>query len=248
MKRSQCTPESHDEIISYHQLRTFIGIIGIILPVAVVLGCLLFGAGTYSWQISISHYYYSKMHIVFVCTLCVLGGFLITYRGKQDHPWESRLSNIAGYCAFGIASFPTRFDGFRLNENGTNQYLNLLEEVTKFWGGAHFVFACALFICFVIFCLHFFQMPDSLYTDPGEQAKFRRRRRTYKVCGWVIIASIVLIALFNFVIPPGEGLFKYSTFIFETTALWAFGIAWLVKGSVVWKNVPVARKLIAPLR
>ncbi|MBS1574205.1 MAG: hypothetical protein JST09_02780 [Bacteroidetes bacterium] len=248
MKKNDSIQGGYEEIISYQKLRTFIGITGISLPVAVVLGCFFLGAAQYSWQISISHYYYSKMHIVFVCILCVLGGFLITYKGKQDNPWESRMSNIAGFCAFGIVSFPTQFEGFRLNAEGTNQYIKLKEEVTKFWGGAHFLFAGALFVCFIIFCLHFFQKPDAPYTQADEIKKFNRRKRIYKICGWAIIVSIAMIVLFNFVIPPVEGFFKYSTFIFETTSLWAFGTAWLVKGSIIWKNIPVAKQIIKTIR
>lgn len=239
--------DNHEQIISYQKLRTFIGIIGVLLPFALVLGSFLFGAKEYALQHSISHYYYSKMHIVFVSTLCVLGGFLITYKGKPDEPWESRVSNIAGYCAFGVASFPTQFFGFRPPLNGTNQYLMLLNPVNDFWGNVHFVFAGALFGCFVIFCLYFFQKPDENYT--GLQAlKFKRRKRLYKICGWGIAISILLIALFNFVIKHKEGVFVYSTFIFETTSLWFFGTAWLIKGSMTWKSVPLLNKLIEPLR
>jgi hypothetical protein len=78
--------------------------------------------------------------------------------------------------------------------------------------------------------------------------KFKRRKRLYKICGWAIIISITLIALFNFIIEPTKGLFVYSTFIFETTALWAFGTAWLVKGSTALKKLPVVKEMIKPLR
>lgn len=236
--------EPSEEIISYQKLRAFIGIIGLLLPVAVVAGCFVFGDKDYSWQHSISHYYYSKMHIVFVCTLCVLGGFLITYKGKDK--WESRLSNIAGYCAFGIASFPTSFTDFRTPGDGTNQYIAVLTEISKFWNGVHFGFAAALFTCFVIFCLYFFQIPDDKYTGT-ELVKFKRRKRIYKICGWGILLSIILIAVFNFV-PPFKGTFAYSTFTFETTALWFFGTAWLTKGSLALKEVPVLKTMIKPIR
>ena len=136
-----------DEIISYQKLRAFIGVTGLLLPVLAVLGSFLFGAGKYAWQISISHYFYSTMHIVFICILCMLGGFLITYQGKT--PWESRFSNLAGYLAIGIAAVPTSFSGFKPKENG--EYLKLRNDVTEFWGGAHFGFAFALFTCFIIF-------------------------------------------------------------------------------------------------
>ncbi|HVM89473.1 MAG TPA: hypothetical protein VMT76_14900 [Puia sp.] len=248
MKRTTANADTHDEIISYQQLRTFIGLTGVLLPVAVVLGCYIFGAGNYSWQPSISHFYYSKMHIVFVCTLCVLGGFLINYRGKAVNPWENRVSNIAGFCAFAIASFPTQFDGFRPGKGGTNQYLELLASVNNFWGGMHFAFAGALFVCFIIFCLCFFQKPDKPYIEPTQQKKFRRRQRIYKFCGWGIAVSIVMIAVFSFGIKHKNGLLCFSTFIFETTSLWFFGTAWLIKGSEIWKDIPVLKKMIAPLR
>ena len=190
------------------------------------------------------------MHIVFTGTLCVLGGFLITYKGKRQKTgkaWESRVSNIAGFCAFGIAAFPTSFCGFQPPLGGSNQYLFLLNPVSKSWGTMHFVFAGALFFCFVLFCLYFFQQPDAVYAGELEK-KWKRRKAFYKICGWGIAISIVMIALFNFVINPSQGIWVYSTFIFETTSLWFFGIAWLVKGSAAWCHLPVVGKLVKPLR
>ena len=245
MQRQHASYGSHEEIISYAKLRTFIGIIGIALPVLVWLGCLILGAGKFSLQVSISHYYYSKMHIVFTGVLCVLGGFLITYRGKDK--WESKLSNLAGICAFGIAAFPTTIGAFLPPKDGTNQYLQILEAVTSGWGNLHFAFAAALFACFTIFCLYFFQKPDENYTG-RDVVKFRRRKWVYKICGWTIVISIILIYLFSFKFPHDTGILKYSTYIFETTSLWAFGTAWLVKGSTIWKTIPVMKNLVSPLR
>lgn len=233
-----------DKIISYSKLRAFIGITGIVLPVAAVLGCIFWGDGKQSVQISISHYYYSKMHILFTGVLCVLGGFLITYQGKDK--WESRLSNFAGACAFGIAICPTQFDGFIMKPGKENIYLLLTDPVTPFWGDIHFVFAGLLFASFVVFCLYFFQLPDN--PDDTGTRKFNRRKKIYKSCGWVIIASIALIFLFFKVPALKKGIFEYSTFIFETTSLWAFGLAWLVKGSQTLKRIPVIKNLVAPIR
>lgn len=241
-------PDNKEEIISYQQLRTFIGLIGIFLPFVLVLGCYLHGDGNYSWQPSISHYYYSKMHIVFVCALCVLGGFLITYKGKKADHWESRVSNLAGYFAFAVASFPTQSNTFRLNGNGSNQYLQLYKEVDKNWGALHFICAGLLFTCFVLFCLWFFQKPDAIYTQPEDIIKFKRRQRFYKICGWGIIISIVCIACFSSPKTNKQGLLQYTTFIFETTSLWFFGSAWLVKGSLFWKRYPILKWLVKPLR
>lgn len=244
----QGNPQSpvRDEVISYQKLRAFIGITGILLPVAVVVGCLILGTGEFFFQVSISHYYYSVMHIIFVCILCVLGGFLFTYRGKYKS--ESRLANIAGCCAFGIASFPTPVDGFIPNPYpAANQYLQLTNNVSGFWGNMHFAFAGALFVCFIIFCLYYFQKPDDNYTGT-ELVKFKRRKIVYKICGWAIVVSILMIGLYSLDVLPSTGVFRYSTFIFETTALWAFGTAWLVKGSAALQKMPVVKQLIQPLR
>ena len=107
------------------------------------------------------------MHIVFVGVLCVLGGFLITYRGKQAS--ESTLSNIAGCCAIGIASFPTGIGGFHPKPGSPNEYVTLFKPVSDAWGTVHFVFAFALFTCFIIFCLKYFQEPDSNYSGEPVQ-------------------------------------------------------------------------------
>jgi len=205
----------------------------------------MFGAGIYSWQKSISHYFYSTMHIAFVSILCVLGGFLITYRGKDK--WESRVSNLAGFFAICIAAFPTGSVGYLQDKDHKSQYLQLTKAVTEFWGGMHFAFAIALFACFIIFCLYFFQKPDAQYHG-DELKKFKKRKLIYTICGWVIIFSIAMIPLFIFVIKSKEGIFVYSTFIFEAIALWAFGTAWLVKGSAALKSIPVVKNMIQRLR
>jgi hypothetical protein len=171
--------------------------------------------------------------------------FLLPIKAKVHG--ESRLSNLAGFLAIRIAAFPTAFNGFLPGRDGVNQYLQLRSDVTEFWGHVHFGFAFALFTCFTIFCLHYFQIPDEKYQGT-DLVKFKRRKLLYTICGWAIIISIVLIALFNFIIKPTKGLFVYSTFIFETTALWAFGTAWLVKGSAVLKKLPVIKKMINTLR
>jgi hypothetical protein len=244
-EKNNLMQDDRQQIISYQKLRAFIGLIGIFLPVVVVLGSAILGAQKNSWQHSISHYYYSKMHVIFVASLCVLGGFLITYKGRNK--WESRVSNLAGTCAFGIAAFPTCFDGFQPPVGGANQYIQLLSPVNDFWGDVHFGFAAALFICFIIFCLHFFQTPDKEYTG-REAIKFIKRKKFYTFCGWGIIISIIMIIVFKFIIKPEEGIFVYSTYIFETSALWSFGLAWLVKGSESLREVVVFKHVVKSLR
>jgi len=56
-------------------------------------------------QVSISAYYYTSAHGVFVAALCAIGAMLIVYRGSSDT--EDVLLNLAGVLAFVVAMVPT---------------------------------------------------------------------------------------------------------------------------------------------
>ncbi len=223
--------QNADAVMSYLLLRQLIGILGILLPFTLAIGTFFIGNCS-SLQPSISHYYFSIMHIVFVGTLCVLGGFLITYRGTSSYKHENGISNFAGVCAFGVAMFPTNMKGL-VNPPGCDcQFIELKTALVDpvYIGWIHYGFAAGLFICFVFFCMRIFQ--DSDLGEPID-AKKKRRNRIYKFCGYIIIASIVCIAAIAIYDRID---FPYSTFIFETTALLPFGFSWLLKGSVNWSN------------
>lgn len=57
------------------------------------------------WQTSISAYYFTSAHGVFIAALCALGAMLIVYRGANDT--EDVLLNLAGILAFVVAMVPT---------------------------------------------------------------------------------------------------------------------------------------------
>lgn len=233
----------NDYIISYLILRQLIGILGLCLPFALLIGNKLLGSSVW-FQPSISHFYYSYMHIAFVGVLCVLGGFLITYRGKSK--LENRVSNFSGAFAFLVAMFPTAFQGFIGND-----YLN-----PTVWHGwfkyIHFGSAGLLFACFAFFCLKIFQESDEGETEGNFDYKKKRRNKIYKTCGWGIVVSIILIGASTiYENAYGANTFTtYSTFIFETTALLFFGNSWLLKGSLNWKdmNGSILKKMVEPVR
>ena len=84
-------------IRSYEALRTLVGLIGILLPIALVLG-------HWGMMPSISQFYYTDMRNLFVSALSVVGAFMFFYVGydKTDN-W---LANLAGIFALGVAFFP----------------------------------------------------------------------------------------------------------------------------------------------
>lgn len=57
------------------------------------------------WQTSISAYYYTAAHSMFVAAVCAMGILMITYRGSADS--EDILLDLAGVLAFVVAMVPT---------------------------------------------------------------------------------------------------------------------------------------------
>jgi hypothetical protein len=57
------------------------------------------------WQTSISAYYFTSAHGIFIAALCAIGVFLIVYKGSNDT--EDVLLNLAGILAFIVAMVPT---------------------------------------------------------------------------------------------------------------------------------------------
>jgi hypothetical protein len=232
---------------SYLLLRQLIGVLGISLPFILIILTNLLGSCS-ALQVSISHYYYTVTHIIFVGTLCVLGGFLITYRGNSHYKYENLVSNLAGLFAFGVAMFPTSFTDFK-EKNAACQFIYLLpnNKLPSYVNSLHYVFAALLFICFIIFCMRIFQDADEGKMD----VKKKRRNKIYKGCGITILISILCIAALTiYERITGTTLFAYSTLLFETTSLLPFGFSWLLKGSLNWKNSKsnMVRKMIKVVR
>jgi hypothetical protein len=81
-----------------------VGWIGTLLPIVLIVSNMIFFTSPRPY--SMSGYYYTGMRNVFVGALCALGVFLVAYAGydKVDR-W---ITNIAGFCAIGVAFFPTK--------------------------------------------------------------------------------------------------------------------------------------------
>ena len=57
------------------------------------------------WQTSVSAYYFTSAHAIFIAALCAIGAMLIVYKGSNDT--EDVLLNLAGILAFVVAVVPT---------------------------------------------------------------------------------------------------------------------------------------------
>ena len=203
-------------VLSYLALRKGVGFVAFGLPFAVSIPyCLVHHA----LESSISGYYYTGTRNLFVGSLCAISMFMLGCRGYDRRDEVAGL--FSAICALGVAFFPTAPDYSATHR----QYVI---------GDIHYTFAAMLFLTLAYFCLFLFRM-----TAAGKEItpEKRTRNRIYLVCGWIIIASIALLALVKRF--KGQYLFGQigTAFFFESTALLAFGTAWMVKGETFLKDV-----------
>jgi hypothetical protein len=204
------------EIRSFQNLRRALGILGMLLPPACVLGALLV-TGT-PVQNSISHYYHTNMGDMLVGLLACAAIFLMTYAGYG--PVDNAITWLAGIAAMGIVVFPSpTYPQHDLERIGI---LHLTQKVT---GPIHMGFSAAFFILLAIVSIFLFTLSDR--KNPGDR-KLRRNR----IYLWSGIAILVCLAALLVISLAARRFFENSfiALIFEWVMLWAFGVAWMVKG------------------
>ncbi len=210
--------KGEDHTGSYKGLRRSVGVIGISLPIILIIAALTW---LDRFEPSISHFFYQPFAgSLLVGALCAIGVFLGSYRGyrPQDDEWitDRSLGLITGLAAIGVAVFPT--DGFRDQVTGVK-----LVTIVHFISAAVFLFCLGCFSCFKF--VRSGSEPDALDRDKVS------RNRIYRGCGVIIFASIVIMGALKFLkidFPLPNWMFW-----FESIAVWAFGVSWLVKGEAL---------------
>lgn len=210
-------------VISYVQLRRLIGILGMALPFACVLGGILITH--IGIQQSISDYYYTNVRDVFVGILVGVSMFLMTYNGYDKR--DQYITTGAGIAALGIALFPTSLRGEPLFRVG------LFQMTSKSSDMVHCICAVLFFGLLAYMSIFLFTLSD----PTKEKSKNKKRRNIiYIVCGCIMILGLIGI-IFSVLFMSGDA--RESTkiiFILETFMLEAFGISWLVKGKTILKD------------
>ena len=101
---------------TYRHLRLAMIVIVVVLGTAVLLQ--RFEAGC--WQTSISAYYFTAVHGVFIAALCAIGACLIVYKGSSDT--EDTVLNLSGFLAFVVAMVPIAPEGICGGPSLTAEY------------------------------------------------------------------------------------------------------------------------------
>lgn len=204
-------------VISFLALRKAIGYLGMAIPFALALGgVLIFGLGI---QGSISGYYHTGMRDIFVGDLCAVGVFLWGYKGYNFK--DNLAADIAGVSAIGVALFPT-----------SPPNPSSIEEIIS---GLHATFAASFFITLSIIALFLFtKMKPGVRPTPQKL----KRNTVYRICGYIMIAAIALIAVFG-ILP--ESITRWlerldPVFWLESIAIFAFGVSWFVKGEGILED------------
>jgi len=215
---------SDPRVISYRTLRRAVGITGMALPVVLVIGSVTFG-GCMEIQNSISSYYHTNMRDVFVAILAATAFFLFAYKGYNHK--DNIAGNIAAVFALGMAFFP---------ESATEPLPPCIKETMKnnVINAIHYFSAGGFFLTLSYFSLFIFTQKDE---NPTEMKL--KRNKIYRICGFIMIACIVLIAAYS-VCSKSGGCKTVKTinpiFWLETVALWAFGFSWFTKGETIFVN------------
>lgn len=196
----------------YLDLRAGIGIVGIVLPI------FLFVGNQFEWRSSISSYYYTGVRDFLVGGLFAVGVFLLCYRFERA---DTILSNIAGGLAIGVAVFPTK--------PATD--VSTADEIV---GVLHVVCAAGFFVLLAVFCLWLFTKSD----QPKEQqtAGKRRRNRLYRACGLIILGCLLVAVVSALFVPESVNQTLHPLLFAEAFAIFAFGVAWFVKGDHILKD------------
>ena len=228
-------------LLTYINIRKIIGILAMSLPIVIFLVEKVFFRT--SLQPSISAFYYTQMRWFFVLTLCCIGFFLFFYQGYDN--LDKWLSRIAGIAAFLVALFPTSPASLGVCASPLTIFFSASqpEPLVGSWicnltSTIHLVSAFILFATVAFFSFFSFtQCEHHTKRITFKQCKHdsnekKKRNCVYRACGVAIILAILVIGLSGL----WQKYFSYTTYWGEFVALFFFGVAWAVKGELLWKD------------
>ena len=247
---TQRSRDRNELIVSYLFLRQTVGWIGTLLPIVLLVGNAI--SSSAPRPDSISGYYYTDMRNIFVGTLCALGVFLVAYRGYDDV--DESITNVAGFAAIGVALCPTKppvcTAGTGACPTSSVARLSTSQQVV---GDIHLVLAATTLIALGLMALRFAkrgmtpsgqgligQLRYGLgfgTQGNGKQANGSQQRTTvetviYRASGITVLCCVLLGALSN-LLPASVKAQSPWLFIFESVAVFAFGVSWFAKGRTI---------------
>lgn len=218
----------NDLVLSFLAVRRAIGVLGFFLPTAL----LAYGLASGTLLPSLSAAYYSPMREVFVGTLIALAVFLWSYEGFRPNAGEvisdKATARVAAVSAALVALAPTLKSGETV-EAVTFPDCTLLQCILgpDLSARLHFVAAATFFAALAVYCLVLFVRGK---VDSPEK---RGSNRIYRLCGWLIVISIVATGLLYLTGLDQRLAVLRPVFWLETVATFSFATSWMVKGDAL---------------
>jgi hypothetical protein len=220
------------EVISYYTMRRAIGILGITLPFILVAGSSLFGECK-EVQYSISTYYHTNMRNIFVGYNCAVALFLFAYRG---HDWRDNLTGYLG-CLFvlGVAFLPcnisTSVQPCIITPSGQNQLVGKLHNLS----------ALLYFVVLIIYSLFLFPKThmDMITGEKMFMGRQKRKRNVvFYICGGLMSSALLMILVYIWILEKHYPDLNRLDPVFwlEVVVLISFGISWLTKGQLFFRD------------
>ncbi len=207
-------------VVSYVTIRRAIGISGLLLPVALLLGGWVAGVPI---QDNMSSYYHTPLRDIFVGTLCAIGVFMFCYRGYDRI--ENWTANLGGASALGIALFPLHAGSDPLIQKSIVGYL-------------HTMFGGVFFLTLAFYSLYHFPRDSRIESEPH----LRERSFVYRTSGLVILACMLAMGVYLFLVSGSwkERLNDINILLWlELIAVWSFASAWLAKGRTILAEIGI---------
>jgi hypothetical protein len=173
---------------------TVVGVIGVLLPFAFIIGEAFFLRAGVHVRGSISAYYHTSMRDIFVGGLCVVGLMLATCMAEQRKRLDWWLSLLAGNAVLGVVFFPTGrpnlVEGAPLC--GTTPEPSGCSPVQQQFGetqvaAIHFACAVVFILSLAAICFYFaYRERRAENTGPA---------KLQQTCGFVIVTAVVWVAV-----------------------------------------------------
>jgi hypothetical protein len=205
--------------LSHLTLRKLIGWLGLLLPFLVWLLA-------WSYEPSISDYYYTRSGVLFIAVCSLMGAFLISYRGYEKKENEAFSDNlvtwVGGIFILLVVAVPTPLDC-----DGCPCPTPICHQ-DKWLGIIHFASAALFFVVMGYMSAFHFVRGDNF-----NDAK-KRRNVVYRIAGFGMWAILVATGLLLW-LTDIKSSFAHFIFWVEVALLILFGASWLVKSKALQK-------------
>ncbi len=210
-----------EEVKNYLFLRKMLGILcGLLAPCCLLFGLIGAEHNMEGWYMSISATYYASSKVCMIGLLFTASVFFLCYTG---YDWRDRVMSILqALGCMGVVFFPCSVPG-------APETVGIFDLPISVSHTIHMTCATVLFASFAINIFFLFTLGNV------KNEKKRQRNLVYRICGIVIFAFSIILALhatplFSWV-PEW---FPYTWFC-EFIMLTAFSVAWLVKSESIRK-------------